>query len=370
MLFSLATSWENNLIDNIAALNRTTEADRVFELYGSLPYSLTGSGRSGQHLPQISEQHLAEHVQYACRQGLEFNYTMNAPDFGGREHDKDWLSALREHLASLRQAGVARLTISNTFLIELVAKEFNDFHVNVSVVAGVDTPERAVQYEQMGVECIVLNHHTANRDFEMLAAIREKVHCRLELFANTGCVAYCPNRNVHYSELGKLSQLGTSDKEYIQAQRNAEKCTGWCTRKLLLEPVELLKVPFIRPEDIREYETIGIDVIKLADRMKGTAWLTNIAQAYLKHHYTGNLFNLFYKTSINDNIGMFLDNTEQYTIELAIDNQKLTEYNFLNNLKKFTGKDREDYYASILNDVVSGYDHPDMHVLRKEIQSS
>ncbi len=93
MLFSLATSWENDLIDNVAALNQAAVEGQVFELYGSLPYSLTGSGRPGRELPQVSEQTIAEHVQYAQSHGLAFDYVMNAPDFGGKEHDKDWLSA-------------------------------------------------------------------------------------------------------------------------------------------------------------------------------------------------------------------------------------------------------------------------------------
>ncbi len=33
MLFSLATSWENDLIDNVADLNQAAVEGQVFELY-------------------------------------------------------------------------------------------------------------------------------------------------------------------------------------------------------------------------------------------------------------------------------------------------------------------------------------------------
>ncbi len=46
--------------------------------------------------------------------------------------------------------------------------------MNLAVIAGVDTPDMTSRYEQMGVECVILNQHTANRNFELLTAIKKK----------------------------------------------------------------------------------------------------------------------------------------------------------------------------------------------------
>jgi len=336
-----------------------------------MSYSLTGSGRSGALLPQIGQQELEAHIRHANSQGIEFNYIMNAPNFGGREHDKEWLLALREHLAYLRDIGVNRLTITNDFLIQLVLKEFMEIDVNVSVIAGVDTPDRAEKYGQMGVQCITLNQHTVNRNFEMLTRIRERVYCKLELLANIGCLDHCSHRNAHYKANRILSQSDVSDHEYARAKKNAESCVTWCTGKILLNPLEMLKIPFIRPEDIFEYKNMGIDIIKIEGRLEKSAWLAQVAKIYLEQDYAGDILYLNAKIPfLKKNISLMHGNMEQTMPQLSLDNKKLTANDFLNNLKRFTGKAREDYYASILEDVIRGYDHQDMQAIQKQYRDN
>ncbi len=65
----------------------------------------------------------------------------------------------------------------------------------------------------------------------------------------------------------------------------------------------------------------------------------------------------------------FVEDFEQLSIPIVIDNQALTACNFLENLRRFTGKEREYYYDSILEKVVSGYDHPDMQEIQKQCRA-
>jgi collagenase-like PrtC family protease len=370
MLFSLATSWTQELVKNVTTLNESASTGRVFELFGSLPYSLTGSGRAGHHLPKITEKDLTAHLDTVRSAGLEFNYIMNAPDFDGKEHDEGWLKALREHIVFLQQIGVTRVTIANPFLIQFVCKEFPELHVNVSVITGVDTPDRAKHYEQVGVECITLNQHTVNRDFKTLMAIRESVQCKLELLANTGCLDHCPNRENHYKANARLSRLDAHNDTITSAKQLANDCLRWCTHRLVMNPIEMLKIPFIRPEDVSVYEQIGIDILKIAGRRRKTDWLTCMAKAYITQRYHGNILDMVYVSSINKNVGLFCEHAEDYTIKFAIDNQKLTTYEFIDNIMRFTGDARERYYSSILADVVSGYDHPDVRTIQEQCRNS
>ena len=60
----------------------------------------------------------------------------------------------------------------------------------------------------------------------------------------------------------------------------------------MIYPRELLKANVIRPEDMRFYERMGIDLFKITGRSKPAAWLPEVARAYLKMGYTGNLMRL------------------------------------------------------------------------------
>jgi collagenase-like PrtC family protease len=57
--------------------------------------------------------------------------------------------------------------------------------------------------------------------------------------------------------------------------------------------VELLKSPWIRPEDITHYEEIGYHHFKITERFKRTPLLLEHVKAYEQRRYEGNLLDLF-----------------------------------------------------------------------------
>ena len=66
-------------------------------------------------------------------------------------------------------------------------------------------------------------------------------------------------------------------------------CKLACQRLKILRPAELIKARWIRPEDVPDYEAIGIDCLKLVERFRGTESLIQIVNAYEKKSYPGNL---------------------------------------------------------------------------------
>ena len=68
-----------------------------------------------------------------------------------------------------------------------------------------------------------------------------------------------------------------------------------CSQSFLSEPMEFLRSPFIRPEDVSVYRKTGINVIKLSDRTEATGFLLRTARAYAGERYDGNLFDLIFR---------------------------------------------------------------------------
>lgn len=79
-----------------------------------------------------------------------------------------------------------------------------------------------------------------------------------------------------------------------------------------------LKMNYIRPEDIKRYNEIGIDHFKLTGRTGSTAHLQEIMRAYMKESYDGNLLGLWkHLETIKE------EKEESFRPQVYIDNKKL-----------------------------------------------
>jgi collagenase-like PrtC family protease len=57
-------------------------------------------------------------------------------------------------------------------------------------------------------------------------------------------------------------------------------------------PADLIKAPWIRPEDLSRYEAIGIRHFKIAGREQETPWILRAVAAYSARSYPGDLNDL------------------------------------------------------------------------------
>lgn len=340
--FSIATSWDDALLERLVALNREHPRACFSEVYGAHRTSITGHGRPAYRLPQVDPEVFERHVRRALELGLRFNYVMNAPDFGGRENDPDWQREVYRWLEYLAGCRVSGVTISHPALMQLVKREFPDFRINVSVIAGVDTAAEARRFEDMGVDVINLNPFTINRDFAALHAIRQAVRCELELYANIPCLDHCPRRDRHYQYSGRASQNSGG------AAVTQDPFLMHCSYAFLSDPVEFLRSPFIRPEDIPAYRDVGIDIIKLSDRTEATAFLLQTARAYAEERYEGNLFDLIFRSGrkIQAGLGWVQPGIPRREIPVVIKNSVLNELGFIGQIKKLRGSELADFYRA------------------------
>jgi collagenase-like PrtC family protease len=280
MKIRLGSNWD---ISSLDALKGTS----VDALFGKLPFDVVGGARPGFVLPQVDRNHVERYIKACHERGLEFSYLLNAPCLGNLQYSKKGYGQLIELLEWIDRSGADAVTIGLPYLIDLVRKRFPRLKVKVSTTARVNTVRKALQYEDMGVEEIIVDEHI-NREFKTLEAIRKSVQCNLELIVNNICLWQCPYNYEHVNHDGHASREG-EEEDYCYLQY-----PGYlCLYRKLTDPVELLKSPWIRPEDIPHYEAIGYEHFKITERFKKTSLLLEHVKAYENRRYDGNLLDLF-----------------------------------------------------------------------------
>lgn len=206
MKLRVGANWDFSLVENL----KGTSVDTPF---GKLPFDVVGGARPGFILPQVNHNYVKRYIHACHENGLEFGYLLNAPCLGNLQYSRRGYRQLIKLLEWIDQSGVDSVVVGIPYLIDLIRKRFVRFKVKVSTAARVNTVRKALQYEAMGVEEIIIDEH-ANHD------------------------SYAPRKG--------------EEEKYCYLQY-----PGYlCLYRNLVEPVELLKPPWIRPEDISYYENL------------------------------------------------------------------------------------------------------------------
>jgi collagenase-like PrtC family protease len=286
MLFKLMMKLRVGANWDIAFLD-AVKGTSVDTLFGKLPFDAVGGARPGFVLPQVDRNDIEKYIRACHERGLEFSYLLNAPCLGNLQYSKKGFGQLVDLIEWIDQSGSDSVVVGIPYLIDLIRKRIPRLKVKVSTTARVNTIRKALQYEDMGVEEIIVDEHI-NREFKTLEAIRKEVKCNLELIVNNICLWQCPYNYEHVNHDGHASREGEEDQYcYLQYP-------GYlCLYRKLMNPVELLKSPWIRPEDICHYETLGYDHFKITERFKRTPLLLENVKAYENRRYDGNLLDLF-----------------------------------------------------------------------------
>jgi collagenase-like PrtC family protease len=280
MKLRVGANWDIAFLDAV----KGTSVDALF---GKLPFDIVGGARPGFVLPQINRKSVEQYIKACHERGLEFSYLLNAPCLGNLQYSRKGYGQLIDLLEWIDESGANSVTLGLPYLIDLVRKRFPRLMVKVSTTARVNTVRKALQYEDMGVEEIIIDEHI-NREFKTLEVIRKAVKCNLELIVNNICLWQCPYNYEHVNHDGHASREGEED-DYCYLQY-----PGYlCLYRKLTDPVELLKSPWIRPEDIPHYENLGYDHFKITERFKRTPLLLEHVKAYENRRYEGNLLDLF-----------------------------------------------------------------------------
>ncbi len=281
MKLSVATNFQNDLISKI-------KGNSVVELFGKLNKDFVGGGRASFLLPRVSKKRFKKHIEVTQQQGIEFNYILNSLCLDNREFTMAGQRNIHRLLDWLYAIKVDSLTVANPFLFQMIKRQCKGFKLCVSLIADVNSVEKAKFWEGLGAKKITISGYL-NRDFRFLEAVRKNTKCELQLIVNTSCLLHCPMRYYHGLLVSHASQSWHSCKGFY-----IDYCKLSCSIRRLKNPVEFISSDWIRPEDIKLYESLGFDSFKVVDRIAGTTEMINsIVQAYHRRYFEGNLLDLF-----------------------------------------------------------------------------
>lgn len=272
-------------------------------VYGSL--SEEPGARAKKWLPTVGEEQLEDHVAQCRSKGIGFLYTMNGSCNGNHEFTGEGQRWLAERLGWLVDVGAEGIVATNPYIIEMVKRRYPQLRVSLSSLVRIDSVDQARFYESLGVDSIYLPEYI-NRNFKLLKALRKRLSCELVVILNLACLVHCPLRDYHANFISHSSQS-------LDRGCYLDYSLAKCTQMKSASPVELIKAPWIRPEDISEYEAMGFSSFKLAGREKGSQWVLRAVAAYAAREYCGNLNDLVIGLDGIESFGPFpidLDNTK------------------------------------------------------------
>jgi collagenase-like PrtC family protease len=278
---------------HFAALKEIIEAketkglDEVKEVYMAGSPEVMGSGRATLHSARIAD--IKEQTDYAHQHDLKMNIVVNPSCLGGYHLTLEGYKLFTRYFEELNKAGVDGVTVAEPYFVELLRDL--PMETVVSCIAHVDSPQRAEFFEALGADTIALDTNI-NRNFPVLEAITKAVRCDLKILVNEGCLYKCPFRHAHFNLFSHItanrSALMKSQSTNIFSDYYFDKCISIRVR----DPAQIIRSPWIRPEDLQEYEALGIDSFKITGRANAVNWIINCVEAYARRSFTGNLLDL------------------------------------------------------------------------------
>ncbi len=278
MRLSIPTSWDNKLITGVTGLP-------VTDVYGKLARDVVGGARYPYWLPHVSGAGAEAHIKLARDAGIAFNYVINATCLGGEEKNPEYRRSVIELLDWINDQGVEIITVSSVWLLRLAKELYPRLRVATSAFQQVRSLEKAKQFEALGADIITIQD--ANRDFRLLESLRQGLNCDIQMVVNNSCIFNCPFEYAHGNTMSHSSQTGHRNNGYV-----VDTAVFACANTKFADPVELIRSRWIRPEDLKTYEDIGLDHFKLVDRNMPTDRLIEITKAYAARRWDGDLLDL------------------------------------------------------------------------------
>ncbi|MEA3515384.1 MAG: U32 family peptidase [Nanoarchaeota archaeon] len=255
-----------NYINEIFLALRPIESNNIFSP-GKDPYA------------DLDINGLQEVVMKAKESKIDVRILLNSPNIDHIFDEKKNRKSAEEYIRKLNNAGIDRITTASEFILNLVTEKFPHFSIAISSYLKVNTKERAREFADKGAARIILPNDL-NADYSLIKEIRNSVNCEIELMANLGCLHNCPYHGVHGGYLDNQSRLPEKERDNIDPYKLD------CLPKMQKYPD---KITFIRPSEIKKFDDLGINYLKIVGRQLPVDWILKSTKAYLEMKYDGNL---------------------------------------------------------------------------------
>jgi len=281
MKYSVACNWDPELLEQLSH-----ESSDVDTLFGQITDDPFGGGRGSFLAPRVIREQAKEFIADARKRGFHFNYLFNGACQDNLEMTREGNRLLFNHIEWVAKTGADMVTVTLPILLVWIKRHFPDFKVVVSSWARVANVKRAKYWEDLGADEIILAE-SATRDFAALRSMRRALRCTLEVIANPSCLYLCYLDTNHINMMSHSAQGGHISGGFV-----LDHCQVYCQRMKLGKPDELIKARWIRPEDVEDYDEVGIDSLKLLERFRTTGTMMQVVRAYEQRRFDGNLVEL------------------------------------------------------------------------------
>lgn len=246
------------------------EAKTEIEIYGSAKEDPLGQVRESSRLKQTVP--LLEFIGEAKKRNLKFYYAANSPLLSPPILDKN-AKQIEDFVLELKEAGCEGFIVSSVCLASKI-KELGLKTIGSTVMNWRSIPQLRILRPYFDRVCIATD---CNRDLAFLAFANQEIE--LEILVNELCLYSCPFRTLHYIQ----------ESQGLVSDFPISVCWHWFTS----HPAEIIKARWVRPEDLFEYEHLGIRFFKISGRTISTERILKIVRAYALRRHEGNLLDLF-----------------------------------------------------------------------------
>lgn len=260
----------------------------------------TGNHWSGARSRAISGKTLGTLLRLCRRHGVKSNLLCNSATL--------FFSDLSRTFDYIRSLGhVDAITVADPFAVSAFVKEFPDKDIQASIIMNLDSSHKVEKVLGLGLGTVNVPGRF-NRDISGLKSLsRLKAfypNFKIKLLANYDCFFDCPFSTWHYM-LGTYKSV-FGDWESLVRRNRVYPCADECAFDS--GPVEWIKKPFIRPEDVEYYERNNCaDIFKLVFRSDRSEVLKQVYDAYFSGRFDGDLFEI---VNTHGTSGIYCDNTK------------------------------------------------------------
>lgn len=280
--FSVATQWD--LPGSIELLECFDKHTKLNNVYGALAFNPIGHGRSPYSVPNVSELDVKAYIKEVQRIGITFNYLLNGNFNPEKIKNKEYRDTILKYLEKLvNEYEVRYVTVAVPELVSIINDYFPEVSVKVSTIYNALSVDDLKKIEGLRFKKVTLGND-APRNITSLKKMIEytkKKDFELELMVTETCVHSCSTRSSHYRK---------------QTEDTSDYSTDWymnqCILKRLRNPEEFLKACWVRPENLRFYEELGIESFKISGRSKNLEWTKLCITSYVNRKYNGNIMDI------------------------------------------------------------------------------
>jgi collagenase-like PrtC family protease len=317
---SAPVNWDYKLLDLIQKLNEQKNTKtKVGEVYSSIKKSITGSARSASLIPNdVTTAYAEKYIKKAKSMGLDFNYLVNSSCLGNLEYLPEYRHELVDYLKWIDSTPAKYISVANPFVVDLVKRHTN-LKIVLSIVSDPKSVNRVDLLKKDGIDRIVLST-SINRNIPLLKKIRDSTKCKLEVLANESCLNDCPYKTYHYA-------VSSHDSQQSLKVMSFDYCLIKCSLARLSDLKQIIRSPWIRPDDVAVYDDINIDYLKLSGRIMPTNWIQRAITAYATNKYASNLYDLIDQQKMfSEDFRHFVTAKDFGPLDLQIDNKKLNGF--------------------------------------------